>query len=206
MSSERPRLNRDAVLLAAQAIIDERGLEACTMRAVAADLGVEAMSLYWHVPNKEALLDGVIELMLAEIEAVELPRGDWMTTLRMGGRAFRRVVLGHRNALPLLASRPLPAYAAASRLAEEAILALEAAGFDRRTAIRSARLLSRYVMGFTLAERAPGQEPPPPPSGSPALDELLRTVAAEDPEELFEFGLETFLKGLEAWRAAPPPA
>jgi AcrR family transcriptional regulator len=204
VSSERPRLNRDAVLRAAQAIIDERGLEACTMRAVAADLGVEAMSLYWHVPNKDALLDGVIELMLAEIDAVGLPDGDWMTTLRMGGRAFRRVVLGHRNALPLLASRPLPAYVAAGRFTEELIQTMEGAGFDRRTAIRAARLLSRYVMGFTLAERPPGQEPPPP-SGSPALDELLRTVAAEDPEELFEFGLETLLKGLEASRGGPPP-
>lgn len=205
MSSERPRLNRDAVFRAAQAIIDERGLEACTMRAVAADLGVEAMSLYWHVPNKDALLDGVIELMLAEVDAVELPDGDWTTTLRMGGRAFRRVVLGHRNALPLLASRPLPAYVTAGGLAEESIRVLEAAGFDRRTAIRAVRLLSRYVMGFTLAERGPGSAPPPA-SGSPALDELLRAVAAEDPEELFEFGLETLLKGLEGWRGAPPAA
>ena len=198
MTSERPRLNRDAVLRAAQAIIDERGLDACTMRAVAAELGVEAMSLYWHVPNKEALLDGVIELMIAEMDVDYAADGDWMSALRTSARTFRRVVLRHRNALPLLATRPLPAYAAASRMAEDSIASLEAAGFDRPTAIRCARTVSRYVMGFTFGERAPDEAPPP--SDSPALDELLKSVAADDQEELFEFGLETMLKGLETWR------
>ena len=177
MTSERPRLNRDAVLRAALAIIDERGLDACTMRAVAA---------------------GVIELMIAEMDVPYAGDGDWLNALRTSARTFRRVVLRHRNALPLLASRPLPAYAAASRMAEEAIGALEAAGFDRRTAIRASRMLSRYVMGFTFAERAPGEAPPP--SDSPALDELLRSVAGDGQEELFEFGLETLLRGLETWR------
>ena len=198
MSSERPRLSRDAVLRAAQAIIDERGLEACTMRAVAAELGVEAMSLYWHVPNKEALLDGVIELIITEMDVDYAGDGDWVTALREGARTFRRVVLRHRNALPLLASRPLAAYAAASRITEDSIASLEAAGFERPTAIRCARIVSRYVMGFTFGERAPAEAPPP--SESPALDELLKAVAADDQEELFEFGLETMLKGLDAWR------
>ncbi|HMN98232.1 MAG TPA: TetR/AcrR family transcriptional regulator C-terminal domain-containing protein [Miltoncostaeaceae bacterium] len=201
MTSERPRLNRDAVLRAAQAIIDERGLDACTMRAVAADLGVEAMSLYWHVPNKEALLDGVIELMIAEMDAPGGGDADWEDALRTGARTFRRVVLRHRNALPLLASRPLPAYAAASRMTEDAIAALERGGFDRPTAIRAARTVSRYVMGFTFAERGPGQAPPPP-SDSPALDDLLRSVADAGQEDLFEFGLETLLRGLRTWRGA----
>jgi AcrR family transcriptional regulator len=199
VSSERPRLSRDAVLRAAQAIIDERGLEACTMRAVAADLGVEAMSLYWHVPNKEALLDGVVGLMLEELGTTYDPAGDWMTSLGAFARTFRQVILRHRNALPLLVARPLPAYVAASQLTEQGIRTLEAAGFDRHTAIRAARTLSRYVMGFTLAERVPGEEPPPP-SDSPALNALLLSVAADDPEDLFEFGLDTLLRGLETWR------
>jgi AcrR family transcriptional regulator len=199
VTSERPRLNRDAVLRAAQAIIDERGLDACTMRAVAADLGVEAMSLYWHVPNKEALLDGVIELMIEEMDVPPVGDGDWAEALRTAARTFRRVVLRHRNALPLLASRPLPAYAAASRMTEDAITALEAAGFDRPTAIQAARTVSRYVMGFTFAERAPG-DPPPPSSSSPALDDLLQSVAGSAQEELFEFGLEILLRGLRTLR------
>ncbi len=198
MISERPRLNRDAVLRAAQAVIDERGLDACTMRAVAAELGVEAMSLYWHVPNKEALLDGVVELMIAEMDVPYAGEGDWADVLRTGAHTFRRVVLRHRNALPLLASRPLPAYVAASRIAEQAIVALEAAGFDRSTAIQAARIVARYVMGFTFAERPPGEAPPA--SDSPALDELLQSVADSGQDELFEFGLETLLRGLATWR------
>jgi AcrR family transcriptional regulator len=198
VTSERPRLNRDAVLRAAQAIIDERGLDACTMRAVAAELGVEAMSLYWHVPSKEALLDGVIELMLAEMDVTYDGDGDWADALRTGARTFRRVVLRHRNALPLLASRPLPAYAAARRMSEEAIIALEGAGFDRPNAIRAARTVSRYVMGFTFAERLPGDAPAS--SASPTLDELLKAVAGDGQEDLFEFGLETLLRGLRTWR------
>lgn len=198
MSSERPRLNRDAVLRAAQAIIDERGLEACTMRAVAAELGVEAMSLYWHVPNKEALLDGVIELMIAEMDVPYTRDGDWTDALRSAARTFRRVVLSHRNALPLLASRPLPAYAAGTRITEDAITALEGGGFDRPTAIQAARTVSRYVMGFTFGERGPGQAPPP--SDSPVVDELLRSVADSGQDDLFEFGLETLLRGLRTWR------
>ena len=201
MSQARPRLNRDAVLTAALTIIDEGGLEACTMRAVAAELGVEAMSLYWHVPNKEALLDGVIELMLGEVEREHLQGGDWSRSLGGFARTFRRVVLRHRNALPLLASRPLGAYASAGRMTERGIASLEAAGFDRTTAIRAARTVTRYVMGFTLAERRPGPEPAPP-SSSPALDELLAAVAEDDPEELFEFGLETLIAGLATLRPA----
>jgi AcrR family transcriptional regulator len=194
----RPRLSRDAVLRAALDIIDRQGLDACTMRAVAGELGVEAMSLYWHVPNKDALLDGVIGLMLQELETDDPRDGDWQAALGRFARTFRRVVLRHRNALPLLASRPLGAYLAASRLAEEGIRALEEAGFDRRTAIRAARTMSRYVMGFTLAERTVPAEVAPA-SESPAMEELLRSVAVDDPEDLFEFGLETLLKGLATW-------
>lgn len=198
MESGRPRLNRRAVLLAAQAIIDERGLEACTMRAVAADLGVEAMSLYWHVPSKDALLDGVIELMLQETDLDFRGDGDWATALGEFARTFRRVVLRHRNALPLLVSRPLPADVAASRMTERGAEELEAAGFERDTAIRAARILSRYVLGFTLAERAsadgPPAAPPSPPAGDPPAP-----WAADDPEDLFEFGLEALLKGFAAW-------
>ena len=197
MPRARPRLSREAVLTAALAIIDEGGLEACTMRAVAAELGVEAMSLYWHIPNKEALLDGVIERVLMEVDQDRRELDDWRERLRDYARIFRRVILRHRNALPLLASRPLGAYIAAWRMTEEGIESLERAGFDRKTAIRAARTVSRYVIGFTMAERIP--EPAvPPPTVSPALDELLVAVATDDNEELFDFGLETLIEGLEA--------
>jgi AcrR family transcriptional regulator len=196
MPQARPRLSREAVLAAALTIIDEGGLEACTMRAVAAELGVEAMSLYWHIPNKEALLDGVIERVLLEVDQDRRDHADWRAGLRDFARTFRRVILRHRNALPLIASRPLGAYVAAGRMTEAGIESLERAGFDRRTAIRAARTHTRYVIGFTMAERIP-EPAAPPPTASPALAELLTSVATDDNEELFEFGLETLVEGLE---------
>ena len=196
MPQARRRLSREAVLAAALTIIDEGGLEACTMRAVAAELGVEAMSLYWHIPNKEALLDGVIERVLMEVDQDRREHDDWRERLRHFARIFRRVILRHRNTLPLIASRPLGAYVAAGRMTEAGIESLERAGFDRQTAIRAARTVSRYVIGFTMAERIP--EPATLPAAvSPALEELLASVATDDREELFEFGLETLIEGLE---------
>lgn len=197
MASRRPRLSRDAVLSAALTVIDEAGLEACTMRAVAAELGVEAMSLYWHVPGKDALLDGVVERVLDEVAAEHRPVGDWREGLAAFATTFRAVILRHPGVASLLAARPLGAYATASQLTEQGVARLEAAGFDRPTAIRAARTVARYVVGFTLAEAARPLEEPGPTS-SPMLDELLDQVAHDDPGALFGFGLEVILDGLQA--------
>lgn len=197
MSGSRPRLTRDAVLGAALAVIDDAGLEACTMRAVAGELGVEAMSLYWHVPGKEALLDGVVELVLAEVTAERGEGGDWRARTAAFAQTFREVILRHPNAVPLLARRALGAYAAAAQLAERGIVSLEEAGFDRATAIRATRTIARYVVGFTMAEA--GSAPVPEGAATPPLvEDLLARVVNDDPGELFSFGLETLLDGLEA--------
>ncbi len=185
------------MLDAALRIIDRSGLEACTMRAVAAELGVEAMSLYWHVNGKDALLDGVVERILAELEPPPSPAGDWRAGLDALARDYRAVALRHAAAVPLLASRAGAGYAAAGRMAASGIASLEVAGFDRPTAIRAARTLARYVVGFTLAE-SEGAESPAGADLPPAVAELLEAVARDDPEELFTFGLETLLDGLEA--------
>lgn len=205
MPRTRPPLTRDAVLDAALSVIDRAGVEGCTMRAVAADLGVEAMSLYWHVDGKEALLDGVVERLLAQVDPPPSPAGDWRGGLAAVAREYRAVALAHARAVPLLASRAGYAYATAGRMAAGGIASLEAAGFDRPDAIRAARTLARYVVGFTLADAGAGE--PPDADVPPAVAELLEAVAREDPEELFTFGLETLLDGLELrLRRASPPA
>ena len=108
--------------------------------------------------------------------------------------------------MPLLASRAAAAYAAAGRMAAGGIAALEDAGFDRPTAIRAARTVARYVVGFTLAEAGGAAPAPRPGDLPPALAELLDAVARDDPEELFTFGLETLLDGLEARLRRSRPA
>jgi AcrR family transcriptional regulator len=197
VSRTRPRLSRDAVLAAALAVIDEAGLDACTMRAVAGELGVEAMSLYWHVPGKDALLDGVVERVLAEVAAELEEHDDWRQALSGFAHTFRDVMLRHPNTVVLMAARRLGAYAAAHTMTERGIAQLESAGFERVTAIRAARSVARYVVGFMLAEASDrGQDPAP--TLSPAVDELLAQVAHDDPGELFEFGLQAMLDGLQA--------
>lgn len=199
MTRTRPSLSRDAVLEAALRVIDRGGLEACTMRAVAAELGVEAMSLYWHVDGKDALMDGVVQRVLSELPRAPAPPVDWRAGLESFARGMRGVALTHPNAVPLLAARAGSAYAAAGWISEGAIATVEAAGFDRQTAIRAARTVARYVVGFTLAEAgdrgAPRRAPRERPSA--ALDELLDALAHDDPEELFGFGLECLVDGLE---------
>ena len=202
MAAPRPRLSRDAILDAALAIIDAGGLEACTMRAVAAELGVEAMSLYWHVPGKEALLDGVVQRMLSQ--APPFAHGDgWRAELNGIAHAMREVLLGHPKAIPLLAGRALGSYAAASRTVETAVETLERAGFPRPVAIRASRTVYRFVVGFFLVEGSArlGARTPPPsafPLSSPILSDVADAVTSEPSVDLFEYGLQTLLDGLDA--------
>ncbi|HSJ45398.1 MAG TPA: TetR family transcriptional regulator [Euzebyales bacterium] len=112
-TTERPRipLSRGRVLRAAVDVADRGGLEALTMRRLAQELGVEAMSLYHHVANKEAVLDGVIEVVVGEIlEGVDradapAPDDDWQSAMRARIVAAREVLLRHPWAPRLLETR-----------------------------------------------------------------------------------------------------
>jgi AcrR family transcriptional regulator len=109
--ASRKPLSRERVLAAAVALADTQGIQALTMRRLAADLGVEAMSLYYHLPDKEALLDGVAETVIAEIWAAVGRLGasggdqNWRTKLRQQFLAARHVMLRHPWAPGLLGSR-----------------------------------------------------------------------------------------------------
>lgn len=101
---ERP-LTREELLDAALGIVDSEGLPALTMRRLAAAVGVEAMSLYYHVPHKEALLDGIVERMRSEMRLPESAPDDWADALEAIFVEYRRVMAAHPNMLPLVARR-----------------------------------------------------------------------------------------------------
>lgn len=101
---ERP-LTRDELLDAALGIVDSEGLAALTMRRLAAAVGVEAMSLYYHVPHKEALLDGTVERMRSEMGLPETAPDDWADALEAIFVEYRRVLAAHPNMLLLAARR-----------------------------------------------------------------------------------------------------
>jgi hypothetical protein len=81
--SQRPALAREQIVRAAVELADAEGMEAVTMRRLAKNLGVGAMSLYWHVPNKEDLLDLMLDAAFGEVELPERPAGNWRTDLRL---------------------------------------------------------------------------------------------------------------------------
>ena len=102
--SARTPLGRDRILKTAVRFIDDKGLRELTMRRLGAELGVEAMSLYRYVPGREALLDGVVETVIAEMyddpDVVTVPRDGWQDFLQRLAHGVRRVALTHPAAFP----------------------------------------------------------------------------------------------------------
>lgn len=204
---DRAPLTRDRIVRAALRLIDERGLDQLTMRRLGADLGVEAMSLYKHVPGKEAILDGVRELLLAEFAAT-LALGDddpgWRAHLCRFANAYRALGLAHPEAFGLLAQGPERAYVAGREIAEAGLERLIESGLDRRTAILAQRTIVRFVLGFSLIDQA-GEDAPATATAQelealnadqPLVGELMRSLGNGSDQELFDFGLEAILEGL----------
>src|SRR3954470_9543369 len=103
--TRRTPLNRERVLRAAVALADERGAEELTMRKLAKELGVEAMSLYNHVANKDDLLDGMVDIVFGEIDP-PVPSGDWKAELRKRAVSTREALGRHRWAVGAMEGRP----------------------------------------------------------------------------------------------------
>ena len=149
-AGRRPRVSREQVLDAALELADEGGLAAVTMAGVGARLGVEAMSLYRHIGNKEEMLDGLVDRVFAEIDVPRDAR-DWRDALRRRAASAHAALRRHPWAIGLMESRAQPG---PSTLAHhDAMVALLlGAGFDGRGATRVYNLLDSYIYGFALQE------------------------------------------------------
>jgi len=174
------------------------------MRKLGSELGVEAMSLYNHVPNKGALLDGMVEVLLGELEVPPEDEG-WERRVREAYRAFRRLAHGHPNVFPLLITRT-PATMDGIWLVEEFIRTLRGAGFDPETALYAFRALSSYTSGYAMAEiRGFAMEPAGgrlgasrlPDDDYPYIHKLDDRLPMVDHDAEFEFGLDLILAGLK---------
>ncbi len=146
----RPRLTRDRVLETAVAMADTHGLDRLTMRSLAGELGVEAMSLYHHVAGKDALLDGMVDLVYREIE-LPSAEGDWRESLRRRSVSVREALRRHPWALPLMESRRTPGPATLA-YHDANIACLRAAGFTPRQVAHAYAVLDAFVYGFLLQE------------------------------------------------------
>ena len=151
MSAARP-LSRERVLRAAFAIADKRGLDAVTMRSVAAKLNVEAMSLYHHVPSKKAMLNGLVDLL---VQVADLPRGDvtaeeWIRGSAEGLRALARK---HPRLVDLLSSRTVPLDdPEAARPFEAGLAAFMRTGRDLAQAFAAVQAVALSLLAMTHLE------------------------------------------------------
>jgi AcrR family transcriptional regulator len=151
MTEQRQPLSRDRILRAAIELADERGVDALSMRKLGERLGVEAMSLYNHVANKDAVLDGIIEMVLAEID-VPSPDDDWKEGMRRRAASARRVFLRHPWAMGILESRPQNSSPERLGYYDAVLGVLRNAGFGNRLAMRGFSILDAYIFGFILQE------------------------------------------------------
>ena len=146
----RVPLSRERVLRAAVTRADERGLKSLTMRSLGEAVGVEAMSLYNHVANKDDLLDGMVDLVFSEIQ-LPTSGGDWKTAMRQRAISAREALARHPWALGLMESRTSPGPAALRH--HDAVLGcLRNGGFPVELAAHAFSALDSYIYGFVLQE------------------------------------------------------
>jgi AcrR family transcriptional regulator len=149
--STAPRipLSKERVLRAAVAYADEHGIEALSMRKLAKELGVEAMSLYKHVANKDEILAGVLDLVASEIELPDGP--DWRTALRRNAISTRDVFVRHRWAGRLWMSQQSGG-PERLRLANWMLKTLREAGFSSALIYHAFHILEAHILGFTVMQ------------------------------------------------------
>ncbi|WP_052665374.1 TetR/AcrR family transcriptional regulator [Nitriliruptor alkaliphilus] len=212
---QRQPLSRDRVLSAAIAVADRGGVEAITMRRVAQELGVEAMSLYHHVANKDAILDGVVDAVFSAIELPSTDGDDWRDAMRARARSAREVLSQHRWALGLLDSRREPGPATLRH--HDAVLGvLRRAGFSLPMTAHAVSLIDSYVSGFVLQEASLPFETHEelqdvagdllenlPTDELPHLTEMIVDHALQpgyDHRSEFDYGLDLILDALDTRR------
>ena len=204
----RAGLSRERILEAAVALVDAEGLDALSMRRLGKELGVEAMSLYNHVPNKAALLDGLVDHVVARVP-IDPRHDNWADQIRMMARAYRSVAKQHPHIVPLLSTRPFTGLKQLGPI-DYAFGCLREAGFTDAETLHAFRSLSSFATGYMLAETGgsfgtgPITEAQSPDLQELNLDDyehitaLIPEMIACDLDEEFEFGLETIIEGLKA--------
>lgn len=199
------RLSRDRVLDAALAYVDAHGVAALSMRKLGADLGVEGMALYRHVPNKEALLDGLVDRVLdSAFAGLDLPGPDqpWLPWVRQFAHGLRATLLAHPGVLPLAATRPVNS-PWAMRMSERWLASMRAAGLPLGRAMDVINVIAMFTIGHTLAEagRTPGHEDSSAEMGDldpaqfPNLAEVIATGAGLDFDSRFTEAVDILLAG-----------
>ncbi|MFI2335990.1 TetR/AcrR family transcriptional regulator C-terminal domain-containing protein [Nocardia rhamnosiphila] len=216
-------MTRAAVLDAALVIVDRDGIDGLSMRRLAEAVGRDPMVIYRHVPNKAAVLDGVAEVVFAEL-SVDATASDWVAEMRRVAREFRRVALAHPRVVPLLVTRPLATPLGQRpptvvRPLEDMLALLTRAGYAVADALHIYRALFGFLYGHVLNELQEIVERPEetddllrlglyrlPIGEFPLVRGLAPVLAAYDGAVELERGLDILLAGLAATMPGPHPA
>jgi AcrR family transcriptional regulator len=224
----RPRvsLSRERVLRAAVNLADQGGIDSVTMRRLADGLGAEAMSLYYHVANKEDVLDGIADAVAREInqavDQVDVPSGgaNWKTAMRRRILAARQVLLRHPWAPGLFETRTTTS-PAIIRHFDGLVGLMRDGGFSFDLAHHALHALGSRALGFSQELFDPGDGAGPGAAAAvpadmasqfPHLAAMLTEIAHDDPDSTlgwcddqteFEFGLDLILNGLDSLRQTP---
>jgi AcrR family transcriptional regulator len=189
-AAPRTPLTRQRVLRAAVALADRGGVGALSMRKLAQELGVEAMSLYHHVANKDDILDGIVDVVFGEIE---LPTGEagWEAAMRRRSVSAREALRRHPWATGLMESRRTPGPANIRH--HDAVLGvLRNAGFPVELAAHAYSLLDSYIYGFALQEASLPFHTPE--ETAEVAQEIMAAFPADDYPHLAEIATEHVLQ------------
>jgi AcrR family transcriptional regulator len=189
-TKERVPLSRDRVLTGAITVADAGGIGALTIRTLAAELGAKPMSVYHYVANKDEIIDGIVDLVFAEID-LPVPGGDWRSEMLRRANSARRVLANHPWATPLLQSRLNPG-PATLRHHNAFIATLRAAGFSVELTAHAFALIDSYVFGFALSENALPIHGPDSVADTAAS--MMHFFDAEAYPALLEFTMEHIMR------------
>lgn len=211
-SETRTPLTAERVIDGAVALADRIGVDALTIRKLAESLDVKPMTIYHHVPNKEAIIDGMVDVVFTEIATPPLD-ADWRSAIEVRSRSMRQVLLRHPWAPAIMESRTSPGFETLRH--HDAVLGcFRRAGFSLALTAHAYAILDAFLYGFTL------QEVTLPATGGEEMAELATGMTEHLPADLlphlaeftsghvlqpgydfgheFEFGLTLLLDGLEA--------
>jgi AcrR family transcriptional regulator len=212
--TRRETLNRERVLAAAVELADREGLDSLSMRRLGQELGVEAMSLYNHVANKEDLLDGMLDVVVGEIDP-PTPELDWKPAIRARILSARQALLRHRWASDVIVSRTSPTPAVLAYM--DSMAAIIRGGLSLDLTHHAFHVLGSRVLGFTQELFDDSAQP----GGNaaelelmarqlalhyPHIAEIAAAASHEDESVVgsgcddqfeFEFGLDIILDGFE---------
>jgi AcrR family transcriptional regulator len=203
-------LSRERILSVALQMIDEQGMKGFSLRRLAAELAVDPMAIYYHLPNKQAILAGLVERVFAGLRLPPASLQSWPERLRAVARAYHSLARAHPHLVLYLVTDRASAAVAALDLNEALYEVLVEAGLSPQMIVRASDLVVDYVNGFALAEVSGSAGQPDewrelrelldgqPSERFPALHYVFGNFTGEEWGDSFEAGLDIIVAGIAA--------